>query len=82
MMMKVDNVKQCWNGAVNGRDEVTFTATKAETDELRNALAIVDKWQKQALKQVPSAKGADWTMVTYAVKTDKVIVGIETGACG
>lgn len=80
--MKVDNVKQCWSGAVSGRDEVTFTATKAETDELRNALAIVDKWQKQALKKVPSVKGADWTMVTYAVKTDKVIVGIESGACG
>jgi hypothetical protein len=82
MMMKVDSVKQCWSGAVNGRDEVTFTATKAETDELRSALAIVDKWQKQALKKVPSAKGADWTMVTYSVKTDKVIVGIESGACG
>jgi hypothetical protein len=80
--MKVDNVKQCWNGAISGRDEVTFTATKAETDELRSALAIVDKWQKQALKKVPLVEGSDWTMVTYAVKTDKVIVGIESGACG
>lgn len=80
--MKVDNVKQCWNGPVNGLDEVTFTATKAETDKLRNALAIVDKWQKRALKEVASSKGADWTMVTYVVKTDKVIVGIESGACG
>lgn len=80
--MKIDNVKECWSGAVSGRDEVTFTATKAETDELRSALAIVDKWRKQALKQIPSAKGADWTMLTYAVKTNKVIVGVESGACG
>jgi hypothetical protein len=80
--MKVEKVKNVWDGAVNGLDEITFTATKEETDELRNALAIVNKWQKQALKEVPGAKGADWTMVKYAVKTDRVIVGVESGACG
>ena len=80
--MKIENVKRCWSGAVNGRDEVVFSATKEETTELRNALAVVDKWKKKALKEVAGAKDANWTMVDYAVKNYKVIVGVEAGACG
>lgn len=78
--MNLKSFKTIFSGPVNGRTEVIFEATKAETDELRAALAVVDKWKKQALKVAP--KDSDWTMVDYAVKTDTVIVGVENGACG
>lgn len=81
--MKIENTTTVFNGPVNGEYQVVFSATKDETDELRKALAIVHKWEKEAslaVKQNPKAD--DFTMYGFAVKTDKVIVTIEAGACG
>lgn len=80
-MLKTETVTCLYDGAVRGLHEVSFSSSKEEIDELNKALAVIDKWRKQALKEVPSASGADWIMIRYFV-ADKVIVEVEAGACG
>jgi len=81
--MKAEEVIKEYDGAVRGRRKVVVSATKQETDELRAALAVVDKFKRVALQAAKvKEKDADWTMLEYAVKTDRVIVTIEDGACG
>jgi protein tyrosine phosphatase len=81
--MKAEEVIKGYDGAVRGERSVVISATKQETDELRAALAVVERFKKVALQAAKvKEKDADWTMLTYAVKTDKVIVKIEDGACG
>ena len=76
-------VKKIYNGPVNGEWEVTIDLTKEQSEELRKALAVVQRYEKQALKSAEvSKKDADWTMFSYAVKNNKVVVNIQDGACG
>lgn len=77
------SIKTLDNGPVNGSKEVIISCTKDEADELRKALAIVDKYKKVAYKALKhKEKNADWTMEKYKVKNDRVIVIVESGACG
>jgi len=71
-------------GAVHARAVVTMTGlTRAETDELRKALQIVDKYRLRAHSASGlRPKDADWSMVEFAVKTDAVVCTVEIGACG
>jgi len=70
-------------GAIWGKSTVRLTATSEQTAELRQALAIVDRYKKVAMRAAKAnEKNADWTMVGYAVKTDCVVVTVEQGACG
>lgn len=70
-------------GPLRTGHELTIQATPTQTNELRQALAVVDRWKKRALAAVGhKEKDADWTMVGYAVKTDRVIITVESGACG
>lgn len=76
-------VKKIFNGPINGEREVIIELTKEQSGELKQALAVVQRYEKQALKVAKvSKKEADWVMVDYSVKTDKVIVNIQDGACG
>lgn len=81
--MNVVQAQTVFDHAVSGEYKVHIQATKEETDELRKALATVDKYKQAALKAVKhKEKDADFTVYKYAVKTDLVVVIIETGACG
>jgi len=76
-------VKKIYNGPVSGELEVTIDITKDQADELRKALAVVQRYEKEALKTAKvSKKNSDWVMVSYAVKNNKVVVNIQDGACG
>lgn len=83
MKVKVTNkrIGAVWTGAT-----VTMTElTKAETDELRAALKVVDQYRLRAHRAAgcsPAPKGGDWSMVDFAVKTDTVICTVQVGACG
>lgn len=69
------------NGAVRGKAVIKLKTTPEETTKLRQALAVVDRYKKAAMRAANSTK-ADWTMVGYAVKTDGVVVTVEQGSCG
>lgn len=76
-------VRKIFNGPVNREQEVTIDISKEDADELRNALRVVQRYEKQVLKAAKvSKKESDWTMISYAVKNNKVIVIVQDGACG
>jgi len=69
--------------AVGYEKVVRVSVTGDEAAELRRALAVVDRYKKLALKTAKaSEKGADWTMIGYAVKTDCVLITVEQGMAG
>lgn len=81
--MKVKSSKQVYDGPVNGTWEVSFEITEDEEKELKNALAIVDKYKRAANKSAKhKVKNADWTEHHFNVKKNEVNVVIECGACG
>ena len=71
-------------GAISGYTTVRIPGTKEQMDELRAALAVVDRYKRKAMKAGNTVKEnwADWTMVGYAVKTDCVEVKVEQGMAG
>jgi hypothetical protein len=83
--MKV-SVTDKQQGAVWGQATVTMTElTQAETDELRAALKVVDRYRLRAHRAAgmsPAPKGGDWSMVDFCVKTDTVVCTVQVGACG
>jgi len=83
--MKVE-VSDTQTGAVSCAATVTMTGlTPEETDELRAALKLVDRYRLRAYRAAglsPAPKGGDWSMVDFAVKTDTVVCKVQVGACG
>ena len=72
-------------GPISTKTEVRIEAAPEELAELRRALATVDKFKQVALRAAGAkegAKGADWTMVGYGVKTDCVILTVNQGMAG
>ena len=71
-------------GAVYVTYEVTLLPEKeGSMGELRDALAVVDRYRKAALKALKvSEMNADFTTVRYAVNSDDVLVMVEQGANG
>jgi len=89
MSIRIREKKTLYQGAVSHKMEVTLVPDadpgkrgKESTDELRAALAVVDRYRKVAFAALKVGAEADWTMVDYVVKDDCVIVTIEQGACG
>lgn len=83
--MNVRKIEKIFNGAVNARQKVTLEVTNEQSDELREALKVVEKYKQaaiKALKYKEMIKGSDWHMFEYAVKSDCVIVDVQNGACG
>jgi len=81
-------VKPVFRGTVSATSDVTFPlADQSESVELRQALAVVQRYQETAAKAVGvRAHGkdpnCDWVMFEFSVKNDKVVVTVESGACG
>ena len=81
--MRVMEVRRVFDGAVHGRQDVVMEINLAQATELRRALAVVDLYRMAARKAAAHDEGdADFTSYTYAVKNDRVVVGIECGAIG
>lgn len=81
--MKIKNAYQQFNGPVSGTWLVYFEVTEEEREELKKALAIVDKYKKKANEAAKhKEKNADWTEHHFDVKKNEVKVVIECGACG
>lgn len=81
-------VKKAYYGVASSTYEVTFPlADQSESEELRQALAVVQRYQETAAKAVDvrvrsKDPNCDWVMFEFAVKNDKVVVTVESGACG
>ncbi len=77
-----------WSSAVAGSHNVTIDIIKEEANELRQALAVIQKYEKEALRSYKNKlkynpkKSSDWCEISYCVKNDKVIVTIEDGMAG
>lgn len=81
--MKVKESKSLFHGSVCDEDEVVIETSEEESDELRKALRVVDKYRLASLNKIKyHYADQDWTMVEYDVKNDKVTVKIIRGACG
>jgi len=83
--MKVRRIENIYNGPVNAKSKVILEITKEQSEELRQALKLIDRYKDEAiraLKYKAEIKGADWNMFGYAVKNDCVVVEVQVGACG
>jgi len=82
-MPKPEIIDEC-EGAISGYKTVRIPGTKEQMDELRQALAVVDRYKQKAMKVGHAVKEnwADWMMVGYAVKTNCVEVKVEQGMAG
>lgn len=84
--MKILSSKTVRSSAIDSDVEVIigFARGKEEADELRAALAIVQKYQAAATQHTKSKPGAncDWVMLGMAVKNDCVIINVNAGMAG
>ena len=83
--MKYRDARVVRQGSINTLYEVTIVPEKGleDTNELRLALALVDRYKKMALQALKTTeKQADWTMIEYAVKNDCVVVTVDQGMSG
>lgn len=85
--MKLESIKEIGLSVVSGQVDVIFSTDVSESNELRSALGIVDKYKKAAFTVIKEEKGlnpkeSDWHMVSYCVKNNKIIVSIKDGMAG
>jgi hypothetical protein len=86
--VKIESVEIIKNGVVWMESRVEISILKEQADELRQALSIVQKYEKlatQAFKhefKINPKKDSDWCEVSYAVKNDRVFVHIRDGMAG
>lgn len=83
--MKYRDAHVVRQGAINTLSEVTLVpgTEDGDTEKLRLALALVDRYKKAALRALKtSEKSADWTRIEYAVKNDCVVVTVDQGMAG
>lgn len=69
------------------KSRVEISITKEQAEELKAALAVVQRYEKlanQAYRQEfkHSPKDSDWCEYSYAVKNDRVFVSIRDGMAG
>ena len=80
--MKKISEETKWAGAINDCRIVTIECTEEEREKLREALAIIAKWEKATgVKR----EHADWTMInnySFSRRNNTVKVEIKQGACG
>ena len=75
-------------GVVWGKYQVSIDISPEKADELRQALKIVQNYEKIALEAFKGKlkfnpkKESDWCEIEYSVKNDKVLVIIRDGMAG
>jgi len=85
--MKILEVKDVAQGAVSGQTDVSISLEPGEAAKLREALALIQRYEKAALKAIKGEKKyspteSDWHNIQYAVKNDRIIVKIKDGMAG
>lgn len=83
--MKLQKTREIASSAVYGSNSAIFEATPEEIKELRDALAVVEKWKKAARKALKTKEhNADFTVWKFKPTTyhGKVEVVCEQGANG
>ena len=86
--MIIKNVDCVFAGVVSGETKISIEIDRQASDELRSALAIVQKYENAAVKAFQNKrkydprKESDWCEMSYSVKNDKVIVNIKDGMAG
>jgi len=85
--MNILEVKAVPLSVVAGQNDVSIALEPGEAPALREALALVQKYEKAALKAIKQEKGyspteSDWHNITYSVKNDRIIVKIKDGMAG
>lgn len=85
--MKILEIKDVFQGAVSGQTDVSIALEQGEAVKLREALALIQKYEKAALKAMREEKNyspteSDWHNIQYAVKNDRIIVKIKDGMAG
>lgn len=86
--MNIKSIDRVFDGVVSAETAISIEINKQASDELRSALAIIQKYQKAAIKAFQNkqkydpTKKSDWCQISYSVKNDKVIVNIKDGMAG
>jgi hypothetical protein len=85
--MKILEIKDVFQGVVSSQTDVSVELEAGEAAKLREALALIQKYEKAALKALKQEKGycvteSDWHNIQYAVKNDRIIVKIKDGMAG
>jgi hypothetical protein len=85
--MKILEIKDAFQGVVSSQTDVSIALEPGEAAKLRDALALIQKYEKAALKALKQEKGysateSDWHNIQYAVKNDRIIVKIKDGMAG
>lgn len=83
--MKISRVRST---AVSTTIAVEISIDTQQAEELRRALAVVDKYRKQAIQAVHHyekhhpVRDADFCEIEYGVKNDKVVITVKSGMAG
>ncbi len=85
--MKFEKIETKCLSAVEGQTDVTFSVEKSESKELREALAVVEKYKKAAFAAIKKANIGDpresnWHMISYLVKSGEVTISLTDGMTG
>lgn len=70
-----------YQGAISHKDDYQFPLTLEQADDLRHALAVLDKYKKQ----LPSGyKDSDWHMIEFGIdgKNNVLHLIVESGMAG
>jgi hypothetical protein len=70
------------DSAVYGEYDVTFSISKEESNELKKALAVIDKYEKAALEELKETAGGDLRTFRYFLRSNSVIIKVSEGAIG
>jgi len=75
-------VRTIFNGAMNAKYEVSIPLNKKETEELKSALEVVRKYEKQALDATKVSRKTEAVVIDYLVKSNSVLISVEAGGFG
>ena len=80
-------ISDVFQSVIWSETDVSIALKPGEAENLRDALALIQKYEKAAFKAIKDKTGncpteSDWYNVQYAVKNDRIIVKIKDGMAG
>ena len=85
--MHIIEVKAVPLSVVVGQNDVSIALESREAVKLREALALIRKYEKAAFKAIKEEIGycptdSDWHNVEHVVKNDRIILKVKDGMAG
>lgn len=81
--MIVEKVEQLCANSTKTKTQVALVISRSESQKLKEAIDLVNKYKKAALEAIPTKEGSplesDWLMLDYDVSSNKVVVSITDG---